>query len=445
MTVSRGDRDLMSDVQWRLLPGERVGLVGANGAGKSTLLSAAAGRLPVMGKVLVKTGVSMGYLVQTAVSGSRKSCWEEAASQMHRLNKAQSDLDHVSNLIAAGDISDTTLNSQSDALSEFEAAGGYNVDEKIDSVLKGLGFVESDFAQACSDFSGGWQMKIALARLLLSEPDMLLLDEPTNHLDANAKSWLGRYIASYGGTVVMVTHEEALLRSASLTSVIEVRDEKAHMFRGNYAKFEEERVNRVERLQKQFEEQQREIAKLELYISRFGATASHAASAQSKMKALARIDRVQAPTDLATVLDRPPLHFPRPQSCEEDMITLAAASWGWNDSPLYTDASIKIERGMRLVVLGPNGCGKSTLLAALSGRLPLLAGTRCVAERLEMGVFTQDLAQDLDMNAVAMDLVLEKVRAKDDSITNERARAVMGSLGLTGSKALQKIGTMSGI
>jgi len=177
VTVSRGDRDLMSDVQWRLLPGERVGLVGANGAGKSTLLSAAAGRLPVMGKVLVKKGVSMGYLVQTAVSGSRKSCWEEAASQMHRFNKAQAELDHLSNLIAAGDISDATLNAQSDALSEFEAAGGYNVDEKIDSVLKGLGFVEADFAQTCSDFSGGWQMKIALARLLLSEPDMLLLDE----------------------------------------------------------------------------------------------------------------------------------------------------------------------------------------------------------------------------------------------------------------------------
>jgi len=444
VTVSRGDRDLMSDVQWRLLPGERVGLVGPNGAGKSTLLSAAAGRIPVMGKVLVKNGVSMGYLVQTAVSGSQRSCWDEASSQMHRLNKAQQELDEVTSKIEAGDISDAVLNKQADALSEFEAAGGYNVDEKVDSVLKGLGFTQKDFAQSCADFSGGWQMKIALARLLLSEPDMLLLDEPTNHLDAKAKNWLGGYISGYQGTVVIVTHEEALLQSAALTSVIEVRDQKAQMFRGNYGKFQEERVNRVERAQKQFEEQQREIDKLEGYIARFGATASHAASAQSKMKALEKIERVEAPTDLEAVSKRQSLRFPRPQFCEEDMIELKSAAWGWNDKALYSGANVKIERGMRMVVLGPNGCGKSTLLAALSGKLPLQQGTRTLAESLEMGVFTQDLAQDLDMTGVAMDVVLEKVREKDPTINNERARAVMGALGLTGTKALQKIGTMSG-
>jgi len=444
VTVARGDRDLMSDVQWRLLPGERVGLVGPNGAGKSTLLSAAAGRIPVMGKVLVKNGVSMGYLVQTAVSGSQRSCWDEASSQMHRLNKAQMELDDVTHKIEAGDISDAVLNKQADALSEFEAAGGYNVEEKVDSVLKGLGFTQKDFKQSCADFSGGWQMKIALARLLLSEPDMLLLDEPTNHLDAKAKNWLGGYISGYEGTVVIVTHEEALLQSASLTSVIEVRDQKAQMFRGNYGKFLEERVIRVERAQKQFEEQQREIDKLEGYISRFGATASHAASAQSKMKALDKIQRVVAPTDLEAVSKRQSLRFPRPQFCEEDMIELKGASWGWNDKALYSGANVMIERGMRMVILGPNGCGKSTMLAALSGKLPLMEGTRTLAESLEMGVFTQDLAQDLDMDGVAMDVVLEKVREKDPTINNERARSVMGALGLTGTKALQKIGTMSG-
>jgi ATP-binding cassette subfamily F protein 3 len=167
------------------------------------------------------------------------------------------------------------------------------VDEKIASILSGLGFQKEDFKKSCTDFSGGWQMKIALARLLLSEPDMLLLDEPTNHLDAKAKDWLGRFLAAYEGTVVIVTHEESLLNSASLTQVIEVRDQKAQMFRGSYSKFLEERVARVERAQKEFEEQQREIEKLESYITRFGAKMSHAASAQSKKKALDRIDRVE--------------------------------------------------------------------------------------------------------------------------------------------------------
>eukprot|EP00802_Teleaulax_amphioxeia_P003533 Tamp_03536.p1 GENE.Tamp_03536~~Tamp_03536.p1 ORF type:complete len:512 (-),score=134.05 Tamp_03536:1108-2643(-) len=289
-------------------------------------------------------------------------------------------------------------------------------------------------------------MKIALARLLLSEPDMLLLDEPTNHLDAKAKAWLGKYLAAYEGTVVIVTHEESLLNSAQLTQVVEVRDQMANLFRGSYSKFLEERVARVERAQKLYDEQQAEIEHLEDYIRRFGAKFSHAAQAQDKRKKLERIqaNRVEAPTDLETVEDRPPLHFPRPTFCERDMIQLKAASWGWNNKRLYRNADVAIERGSRMVVLGPNGCGKSTFLAALSGRLPLIEGTRGVAESLDIGLFTQDLAQDLDLNAVALDVVLDTVRKKDATITDERARSVLGSLGITGSKALQKIGTMSG-
>jgi ABC-type Mn2+/Zn2+ transport system ATPase subunit len=226
VTISRGDRDLMSEVNWRLMPKDRIGLVGPNGAGKSTLLSASCGRIPVMGKVLVKPGVSLGYLVQTAVSGSRRTCWEEASSQMHRLNAAQAALDAAAAACAAGDTSEAALNRLAETQDAFGAAGGYNVDEKVASVLSGLGFRTEDYTKPCTDFSGGWQMKIALARLLLSEPDMLLLDEPTNHLDSAAKAWLGRYIAAYEGTVVIVTHEEALLRSAALSGVIEVRDQR---------------------------------------------------------------------------------------------------------------------------------------------------------------------------------------------------------------------------
>lgn len=275
---------------------------------------------------------------------------------------------------------------------------------------------------------------------------MLLLDEPTNHLDAKAKGWLGKYISAYEGTVVIVTHEESLLNSAALTQVVEVRDQKANIFRGSYSKFLEERVSRVQRAQKEYDEQQAEIEHLEDYIRRFGAKFSHASQAQDKRKKLERIQakRVEAPTDLEIVEDRPPLHFPRPTFCERDMIQLKDASWGWNNKALYKNTDVQIERDMRMVVLGPNGCGKSTLLAALSGRLPLIDGTRRTAESLDIGVFTQDLAQDLDLEAVALDVVLETVRRKDPTITNQRARDVLGSLGITGGKALQKIGTMSG-
>mmetsp|Transcript_46102 Transcript_46102/g.108785 ORF Transcript_46102/g.108785 Transcript_46102/m.108785 type:complete len:772 (+) Transcript_46102:38-2353(+) len=444
VTISRGGRDLMSQVNWKLLPGDRIGLVGPNGAGKSTLLSAAAQRIPVMGKNIMAPNMRMGYLIQSAVAGSERTAWQEASSQMIKLNKARDELEVSTAEITGGDTSERALNRMADAQTAFENAGGYNVEEKVASVLSGLGFGKDDFTKLCSDFSGGWQMKIALARLLLSEPDMLLLDEPTNHLDAAAKAWLGGYVAGYDGTVVLVTHEESLLTRAALTGIVEVRDERALVFRGSYDKFLIEREQRVLRAQTEWEQQQREIASLEDYITRFGAKASHAASAQSKQKMLDRIVRVPEPKNLEKPSARPNLRFPPPQFLEEEVLSLKKATWGWNEQPLYSDVNIDIVRGMRLAILGPNGCGKSTLLAALTGRLPLLSGERKLAESMEMGIFTQDLAQELDLNQVAMDYVSKTVQDKDPSINLERVRAVMGALGLTGSKATQRIGTMSG-
>lgn len=187
-----------------------------------------------------------------------------------------------------------------------------------------------------------------------------------------------------------------------------------------------------------------QIERLEEYINKFGAKASHAASAQSKAKALGRIDRVEMPTELDQTSARPSFNFPNPPVCETKMLSLSKATFGWNNVPIYGGADIEIEKGMRLVILGPNGCGKSTLLAALSGKLPLIKGERMMSEQLDMGLFTQDLAQELPLDKEALSVVLEHAQKKDPNIISERARAVMGALGLTGSKALQKIGTMSG-
>ena len=379
----------MSGVNWKLMKGDRVGLVGPNGAGKSTLLSAAAGRLDVRGKVVVKPDTTMGYLIQTAVSGSKRTAYEEASSQMHKVNKAERELDIATERITNGDTSDEALNAMTDAQDAFAAAGGYDVEAKVSAVLQGLGFKKEDYTKPCTDFSGGWQMKIALARLLLSEPDLLMLDEPTNHLDSAAKAWLSRFIAEYEGSVVIVSHEVSLLRGAALTGVVEVRDEKAHLFKGSYDKFLLEREERVQRAKKEYEEQQREIDRLQEYITKFGAKASHAASAQSKAKALERIDRVEMPTELEQTSARPSFNFPNPPVCENRMLSLTKATFGWNNEAIYGGTDIEIEKGMRLVILGPNGCGKSTLLAALSGKLPLISGERRVSEQLDMGLFTQ--------------------------------------------------------
>mmetsp|Transcript_64848 Transcript_64848/g.104985 ORF Transcript_64848/g.104985 Transcript_64848/m.104985 type:complete len:550 (+) Transcript_64848:2-1651(+) len=335
------------------------------------------------------------------------------------------------------------------ATETYIAVGAAGKDQRIERVLNGLGFSRDDHNRSCTEFSGGWQMRVALARLLLSEPDLLLLDEPTNHLDLQAKKWLTGYLAQYEGTIVVVTHEESLLEAIKCTAIAEIRDQKLHYFRCGYRKFMEERQERVERAQREYIAQQKEIAHLQSYIDRFGAKANLAASAQSRKKKIEKMDVLDAPDSLQNGR-KPKLVLPAPPKCRSDMVMLEKARIGWGGgssserSWMYDNLDLTVNRGMRMVILGPNGAGKSTLLWALAGRLELLAGKRKITEGLRLGFFTQDLAQELDPSRVALEIVLESVQTIDATITQERARTTMGALGLTGSKALQTIGTMSG-
>ena len=444
VSLSAGARDIVVDADLKVNRGEVVGLVGQNGAGKSTLLSAIAGRRPLDGgAALVKPGTSVGYLVQTAVSGSQRSAWVEAASGMERVAAAEHELAEAQEALSSGR-GDATRNAErlAQAVEIYEAVGGPGKDQRIERVLNGLGFSREDHNRSCTEFSGGWQMRIALARLLLSEPELLLLDEPTNHLDLAAKRWLTSYLAQYQGTIVLVSHEEALLEACKCTAIAEIRDKKLHFFRCGYRKFMEERGERVERAKREYEAQQKEIAHLQSYIDRFGAKANLAASAQSRKKKIERMDILEAPEALQTG-KRPKLVLPEPPKCRADMVRLNKARIGWGGagsserSWMYDNLDMTVTRGMRMVILGPNGVGKSSLLWALAGRLKLLSGTRTVTDGLRLGFFTQDLAQELDPARVALDVVMENVQMIDGSITTDRARATMGALGLTGGKALQ--------
>eukprot|EP00457_Paulinella_chromatophora_P001142 gb/GEZN01001144.1/.p1 GENE.gb/GEZN01001144.1/~~gb/GEZN01001144.1/.p1 ORF type:complete len:977 (-),score=172.20 gb/GEZN01001144.1/:300-3230(-) len=509
LAVNRGNKDLLRKITLRVMPKERWGIVGVNGAGKSTLLGAITGRDQVRvlsGKVAVKMGVRVGYLEQTAVSGSTKTVRQETMSRMDRLVAAKAALERATNAVEGGDYSEDALNALNEATSAFESAGGYSADETVSKVLKGLGFSETDMERSCADFSGGWQMRIALARLLLSVPELMLLDEPTNHLDAAARDWLAAYLADFEGTLILVSHDEGLL-SAAINSVAEVSGGGLVAYRGKtLPQWKVARAERAMQIYNKWEKQKEECEELEDFIRRFGAKASKASQAkdrEQKLKKL-RAEMKQPPAEVMEEARRakaereekgrkpisaaqifadaevnnpaahgaagnakaaiaaikggarrpknmPIIKLPPPPKCGFFPLQLKKAAIGWMDpktnKPLVTCAdsiNLEIEKNMRLVIRGPNGAGKSTLVKALAGVAPLLAGTRKEDDRLALGYFSQDLSQELDQTATALEVVTSTVRKRDITIKDEQVRAVMGALGLKGETSLRLVGHLSG-
>jgi len=305
--ISIGNNDILNNVNWEVFPKERWAIVGNNGEGKSTLLKAITGTGGEMvsirtGEICLSNKARMGYLEQKGVSGSIKTVREEVSSRMDRYVLATKALERAEKRVAEGDTSDDALSELEEASIEFEVAGGYTVEQKISNVLKGLGFVESDYDRVCSDFSGGWQMRIALSRLLLSEPDLLLLDEPTNHLDSGARHWLGNYLRNYGGTLVIISHDESLLKTA-VTSIAEVRSGNIELYKSrSHDEWLIEREERVKAALSEYEASQREIARLQNYVDRFGAKTMGASLAQSKLKTIEKLENA-APEAPKTDID----------------------------------------------------------------------------------------------------------------------------------------------
>lgn len=448
--LSIGNNDILNDIDWKLYPNERWALVGPNGAGKSTLLKALTGTGGKMvnireGDVTLAKSMRMGYLEQKGVSGSTLTVREEVKSRMERLAAATVIYEAAEARLTNGDTSEEALEEFETASTEFEAAGGYTVDQKIGSVLKGLGFLEDDYDRSCAEFSGGWQMRIALARLLLSEPEVLILDEPTNHLDKGAKDWLSGYLSRYEGTLLVVSHDTTLLNNA-VNSIAEVRGGTIELYKSrNYAQWQVERVERVERAQAAFEKNKEEIARLQGFVDRFGAKTMGASMAQSRLKQIEKLEKEGPAAPQVSDGPKAVLKLPKPPAgTPKDLLTFKNVDLRWEDQLVISGIHLKVEKGMRIAVRGPNGAGKSTLLSGICKKLPIASGERIEGDNLAMGVFTQDLAQDLDQTARAVDVVTNTAREYDPTISDETARAVLGALGLRQEKALRLVGHLSG-
>jgi ATP-binding cassette subfamily F protein 3 len=395
LSKSFGDRVLLDNVTWQIDDRERVGLSGPNGAGKTTLLKILAGLDEAdAGAVVKPQGLTIGYLPQDGLSYSGRTLREEASLAFKPLLDMRDEIAGLEERLAHDATQaeqEATLTRYAELQDEFRRRDGYAIDLKVTTVLRGLGFSESDMEKATQTFSGGWQMRIALARLLLGRPGLLLLDEPTNHLDLDARNWLEEYLSDYPHAVILVSHDRYFL-DAVVTRVTEIGMRTLTDYHGNYTAFEKERDARAERLRQMKRDQDEEIERMQAFINRFRYQATKAAQVQSRIKMLDKIVPIEIPPERKRVH----FHFPQCQKSGRIVLELKHARKAYDGRAIFSDLSLHIERGDRIALLGPNGVGKSTLMRMLSGTEAPDSGTRTEGHNLVMQYFAQDEATRLD-------------------------------------------------
>jgi len=396
LSKSFGGRVLLDAVSWQIDDGDRVGLSGPNGAGKTTLLKMLAGlEEPDAGLVTKPAGLTIGYLPQDGLSHSGRTLLEETGLAFKPLLDMRAEIAHLEGQLGDEHASESDhaamLSRYSELQEEFRRLEGYSIDLKISTVLRGLGFSNADLEKPCETFSGGWQMRIALGKLLLGRPGLLLLDEPTNHLDLEARNWLEEYLVGYPHAVILVSHDRFFL-DAVVTRITEIGMRTLTDYVGNYTAYLIERDTRMERLRQQKKEQDDEIERIQAFINRFRYQATKAAQVQSRIKMLDKIVRLEIPPERRRV------HFSFPDCAKSGrtVLDLRNVSKAYGTQRVFTGVSLHIERGDRLALVGPNGAGKSTMMRMLSGVEQPDSGSRTEGHQVVMQYFAQDEATRLD-------------------------------------------------
>ena len=412
VSKSYGTRELFSGVDLFVARTDRLGLVGPNGAGKSTLFGLILGEeRPDTGIIEWERGADFGYLPQESAPVGDDTILQIATSNaLLEPTEDNWDID-------------------------------YSLEPRARTILAGLGFKEGDVDKPAKSFSGGWVMRAHLARLLVAEPALLLLDEPTNHLDLEALLWFQDYLTRYPGGLVVISHDRAFL-NALCTGMLELRGGTLHYYHGNYDDFLVEKEARKEQQMAQFKNQQREIAHLQVFVNRFGAKASMASRAKSKEKQIERLKEaaVEEPSE---ELKRINFKFPQPVRSGLKVIELKNVRQAYGDKVVYTDLNFTAERGQRIVLVGPNGAGKSTLLKILAGNLSIQGGTRELGSNVTAGYFAQQRTDTLREDATVFEMMME-LRTNENQLTEQQARAILGSFLFRKDDVHKKVGVLSG-
>jgi ATP-binding cassette subfamily F protein 3 len=419
---------------------DRIGLVGENGTGKSTLMKMLC-RLQVAdeGDVIGARDLTFGYLPQDGLFVRGKTLLEEALSVFESLTLLEDEirkLEHeLSDMKPDGTEYEKKLERYSTVSQQFRLKGGYSLEAKAGSVLLGLGFAQDDLQRACENFSGGWQMRIALAKLLLQQPSLLLLDEPTNHLDLEARNWLEGYLQSYPGALMLVSHDRYFL-DASVHRILEISNRTVHFYKGNYTDFLRQREERLVQLRTTYEAQQKEIARIKAFADKFRYKATKAAQVQSRLKDLERMERIEIPPESKPIR----LRFPEGPRTGRTVLELSNVSAGYDQAVVFRNLNYMLEKGDRVALVGPNGAGKSTLMKILAGRLPLIEGERKEGHNVMVSYFSQD--QD-DLLASAKTVWEEVYSVAPDHIV-PHLRTLLGCFLFSGDAIEKPISVLSG-
>jgi ATP-binding cassette, subfamily F, member 3 len=369
---------------------DRIGLVGDNGTGKSTLMKILAGLLPAdEGEVIGARDLTFGYLPQDGLFAQGRTLLEEVLSVFESLTQLEAELRRLEHELAdmqhSGSEYEKRIERYSVISQQFRLKDGYSIEAKSGSVLMGLGFTRQDFQRPCQEFSGGWQMRIALAKLLLQQPSLLLLDEPTNHLDLEARNWLESYLQNYPHALLLVSHDRYFL-DESVERVLEIRNCAVHFYRGTYSDFLKQREERLAQLVAEYEAQQKEIARIKAFADKFRYKATKAAQVQSRLKELERMARIEIPPEAKPIR----LRFPEGPRTGRAVLELSHATAGYGGVPVFSGLNYILEKGERVALVGPNGVGKSTMMKILAGRLPLMEGDRKEGHNVVVSYFSQD-------------------------------------------------------
>ncbi len=427
ITLRRGPEPLLESARLTIHAGSKIGLVGGNGTGKSTLFALLRGELSVdAGDVNLPAGWRMAWMAQET-PGLPQPALEFVLDGDARLRAAEAE-------VAAADANGDGKRI-AHAHAELEAAGGYDAHARAGMLLHGLGFAPETHDQAVAAFSGGWRVRLNLARALMAPSDLLLLDEPTNHLDLEAVLWLEQWLQRYTGTLVLIAHDRDFLDNVAET-IVHIEHQRLHTYSGNYSAFERQRAERLAQQQALHERQQREIVHMESFINRFRAKATKAKAAQSRIKALERMERVApAHVDSPFVFE-----FPAAPEAGNPLLSLEDVALGYADAPILEGLRLGLAPGDRVGLLGRNGAGKSTLIRALAGELAPNAGHIRRAKQLRVGYFAQHQLEQLDLAGSP----LQHLQRLSNDADPQRLRDFLGGFGFAGDQALEPVEPFSG-
>ena len=436
VTFEFGARILVEDATWHIQPNERIGLIGYNGTGKSTILKLLAGEYqPSKGTVERSRETSIGYLHQDLLSfDTSDSILKVALGAFEKVLQLEREIEELGKQLEKTQ-DEKLLHGYADKLHELETLGGYSIHHKTEEVLQGLGFANSDLQRPYNEFSGGWRMRVLLAKMILQQPDLLLLDEPTNHLDLPSIEWLEKYLQHYQGSVVIVSHDKYFL-NRMVTKIVELYQKELHIYNGNYEFYEKEKGERVALQQRAYENQQEYIRQQERFIERFRAKATKAAQAQSALKRLEKLERIED-----VEIERPniKINFRVDKTPGKVLVELKDISKSFGENTIVDHTSIEIDRGDKIALIGANGKGKSTLLRIIAGT-ETFQGERKWGHNVEEAFYAQHQLEALNVN----NTVLDEMKECGSQKTDLELRTLLGCFLFSGDDVEKKIKVLSG-